>query len=117
MIQYICESCAMVKNADDPWILGLAAEALGAAGARREVSIFPGWDPDRAVHPLAVHFCSLACKNKYLAKLFGDETLKQQARAERSLPDRLPDRGRLAIQSRNHAHAKDEAGKKQRNDV
>lgn len=83
MIQYICESCAMVKNADDPWILGLAAEALGAAGARREVSIFPGWDPDRAVHPLAVHFCSLACKNKYLAKLFGDETLKQQARAER----------------------------------
>ena len=85
MIQYSCESCAALKKPDDPWILGLAAEALGVSGARREVTILPGWDRDRSVHPLAVHFCSLACKDRYIAKLFGDDTLKQQTIAERTV--------------------------------
>jgi hypothetical protein len=85
VIQYICESCAMVKAPDDPWILGLAAEALGVSGARREVTILPGWDLDRSVHPLAVHFCSLGCKDRYIARLFGDDTLKQQTIAERTV--------------------------------
>jgi hypothetical protein len=38
--------------------------------ARREAVIDPAWRYERAILPLAVHFCSIACKDNYLAKLF-----------------------------------------------
>jgi hypothetical protein len=60
-----------LKDEDEIWILGLAAEAVGVTAARREVSIISVWDRERAVHPLAVHFCSEQCRDDYLQKLFG----------------------------------------------
>lgn len=48
----------------------MAAENVGTQAARREAVIDPGWRYERAVLPLAVHFCSVECKNNYLAKLF-----------------------------------------------
>jgi hypothetical protein len=74
MIQFVCESCGRVKESSEAWIVGLAAEAVGVTAARREVTIQSGWDRSTAVHPLAVHFCSVKCKDDYMAELFAPGT-------------------------------------------
>jgi hypothetical protein len=79
VIEFVCDNCGRVKDPDEIWILGLAAEAVGVTAARREVSIISVWDRERAVHPLAVHFCSEECKEKYIQKLFGKDTPVQKA--------------------------------------
>jgi hypothetical protein len=76
MIQFVCDSCSAVKEASDVWVLGLAAEALGATSARREVTILSTWDRPSAVYPLAVHFCSLDCKDDYMSRLFAPEAIQ-----------------------------------------
>lgn len=87
MIQYVCDSCGAVKEPQDVWLLGVAAEAVGTRAARREVSILPVWDRERAVQPLAVHFCSLQCKDNYIAALFsGEETREATMVVERTIP-------------------------------
>lgn len=48
----------------------MAAENVGTQAARREVVIDPAWRYERAVVPLAVHFCCIDCKDQYLAELF-----------------------------------------------
>jgi len=73
MIQFVCDSCGAVKEGSDVWVLGLAAEALGAASARKEVTILSTWDRPSSVYPLAVHFCSVECKDDYVTRLFTPE--------------------------------------------
>jgi hypothetical protein len=70
MIEFVCESCHKRKREGQKWILGLAAESVGAQSARREVNILSTWSDAQAVHPLAVHFCSERCKDKYVNRLF-----------------------------------------------
>jgi hypothetical protein len=70
MIQFACDGCGKSKKAGDAWILGLAAESVGARSSGREVDILSGWTEAQAVHPLAIHFCSQKCKDKYIAELF-----------------------------------------------
>ena len=70
MVAFICDSCGKMKKPEQDWILGLAAENVGAVSARREVNILSRWAEAQAVHPLAVHFCSARCKDKYLKKMF-----------------------------------------------
>ncbi len=48
----------------------MAAENIGTQAARREAILDPAWHYERAVLPLAVHFCSVECKDNYLAQLF-----------------------------------------------
>lgn len=72
MIDFLCDSCSRVRDPEETWILGLAAEAVGITAARREVTILPNWNREQAVHPLAVHFCSQDCKENYIEKLFGN---------------------------------------------
>ena len=72
MIQFACDSCQRVKGSKEVWILGYAAESMGLTAAQREITVLPIWDADRAVHPLAVHFCSKRCKEDYRARLFGE---------------------------------------------
>jgi|tagenome__1003787_1003787.scaffolds.fasta_scaffold19946126_1 hypothetical protein len=72
MLQYVCDNCGTVKAQGESWILGFAAERLGARAARREVTIAPAWDENRAVQWFAVHFCSVECKDTYLERLFGE---------------------------------------------
>jgi hypothetical protein len=79
VIEFVCDSCRRVKDPDEAWILGLAAEAVGVTAARREVSIISVWDRERAVHPLAVHFCSEECKENYIQKLFGNDNQVETA--------------------------------------
>ncbi|MBV9341349.1 MAG: hypothetical protein JO159_10750 [Acidobacteria bacterium] len=73
MIKFACDGCGRTKKAEESWILGLAAESIGVQSARREVNILSSWAEPEAVHPLAVHFCSDRCKEKYMRKLFKGE--------------------------------------------
>jgi len=86
MIQYVCETCSAVKGPEELWLLGLAAETLGVTSARREVTIHSEWDSATAVHPLAVHFCSMECKDEYMARLFAPEGPVKQVVVERAAP-------------------------------
>ena len=43
---------------------------IGTQAAGREVVIDPTWRYERVILPLAVHFCALDCKDRYLAELF-----------------------------------------------
>jgi hypothetical protein len=61
-----------MKSRGEIWILGFAGESMGVTAARREISIVDTWDDERAVQPLAVHFCSDECRAEYMQKLFGD---------------------------------------------
>ena len=70
MLQFVCDYCGNIKQPDETWINGMAAENVGTQAARREAIIDPAWRYERAILPLAVHFCSLDCKDNYLAKLF-----------------------------------------------
>ena len=70
MVVFACDTCGRLKKPEQAWILGMAAESLGAVSARREVNILSAWANPQAVHPLAVHFCSERCKDRYMAKLF-----------------------------------------------
>ncbi len=70
MLQFVCDYCANIKEPAETWINGMAAENVGTQAARREVIIDPAWRYERAVQPLAVHFCSIDCNDSYLAELF-----------------------------------------------
>ena len=85
MIQFVCDSCGKIKQSSDGWIVGRAAEAVGVVSARREVNIQSAWTREAAVHPLAVHFCSIECKNDYMARLFGTEPAEEVV-VERTAP-------------------------------
>ena len=69
-MRFACEWCGVLKEPNEAWILGFAAENLGVTAARREVTVLSGWDRERAVHPFAVHFCSEEHKDNYMAALF-----------------------------------------------
>jgi len=70
MLQFVCDYCSSVKQPEETWVTGLAVENVGTQAARREVVIDSAWRRERAVLPMAVHFCSLECKHRYLAELF-----------------------------------------------
>ncbi|HTM35104.1 MAG TPA: hypothetical protein VL156_00020 [Terriglobales bacterium] len=70
MIVFRCDTCRKLKKTEQDWILGMAGESLGAVSASREVNILSTWADKQAVHPLAVHFCSERCKDRYVTKLF-----------------------------------------------
>jgi hypothetical protein len=74
MLQFVCDYCGNIKQPGDAWITGMAAENVGTKAARREVVIDPAWRYERAVAHLAVHFCSIDCKNRYMAELFDKPT-------------------------------------------
>lgn len=78
MVRFQCETCGRLKEADESWILGMAAENIGVISARREISIADAWERASAVDRLAVHFCSDQCRAEYMQTLFGDspETLQ-----------------------------------------
>ena len=70
MVTYKCDTCGRIKDPKEAWIMGFAAENIGVTQARREVAISAKWDEAKAVDWLAVHFCCVECKDKYMDKLF-----------------------------------------------
>lgn len=73
MVRYECDFCHKLKERNEAWIMGFAAENIGVTAARREVTILPKWDGARAVDYLAVHFCCDQCRQNYIAGIFGEE--------------------------------------------
>jgi hypothetical protein len=69
----VCDSCGRVKQPSKAWIVGIAEEAVGVTAARQEIKIQSVWDMATALHPFAVHFCSLKCKDSYMAELFAPD--------------------------------------------
>ncbi len=78
MVRFQCDTCHRLKESGEIWILGFAAETIGVAAARREISIASAWDDGRAVDALAVHFCSDECRRSYVEHLFGDQALTDE---------------------------------------
>lgn len=70
MLQFVCDYCGNLKQPGEAWINGIAAENVGTQAARREVVVDPAWRRERAILPFAIHFCSIQCKDSYLAELF-----------------------------------------------
>ncbi|HEY7616721.1 MAG TPA: hypothetical protein VH744_07955 [Terriglobales bacterium] len=95
MLHFACDWCSKIKRPEEAWILGVAAETVGVTAARREVTILSGWNYERAVLPLAVHFCSLACKDKYVARVFHSEAPAEEVVVERVLPEEVEVERRL----------------------
>jgi len=112
MIQYVCDTCSAVKGAGEVWLVGLAADAVGVTSARREVSIQSDWDRTTAVHPLAVHFCSMECKDEYMARLFAPEVPVKEVVVERAAPTEVivervvPEKRRIITKARKVRHQK-----------
>src|SRR4029078_10154526 len=98
MIQFVCDTCGAVKQPDEAWIVGHAAEAVGAVSARREVTIQSVCDRTNTLHSLAVHFCSVQCKDEYMTQLFGAEPRVQEIVVERPAPAEVV--GGRAVQDR-----------------
>ena len=72
MLTYICDWCRRARPEGKRWILGFAAERVGAAGMQREFSLAASWSEQAAQHPLAVHFCCEEHKTAYMNALFGE---------------------------------------------
>ena len=112
MIQYVCDTCSAVKAAGEVWLVGLAADAVGVTLARREVTIQSDWDRTTAIHPLAVHFCSMECKDQYMTRLFAPEVPVKEVVVERAAPIEVvveqvvPDKRRLITKARKVRHQK-----------
>jgi hypothetical protein len=104
MIQFICDSCSRAKPANELWILGLAAEAVGVTAARREASILSAWTRENAVHPLAIHFCSDECKRNYMDRLFSEpnESVEIEETVTRATPKKKRAGNRAKTVSRTH---------------
>src|SRR2546425_10975363 len=98
MIQFVCDSCGRVKEPSETWIVGTAAEAVGVTAARREVTIQSTWDRAIAVHPFAVHFCSVKCKDSYMAELFAPDSAAEERVIERTA-EIVVERSAPAVQS------------------
>src|SRR5438067_12507988 len=66
---------------------------------RREVTIQSAWDRAIAVHPFAVHFCSIKCKDSYMAELFAPGSAAKERVIERTAPaEILVERSGPAVQ-------------------
>ncbi len=72
MVTYKCDTCGRIKDPKETWIMGFAAENIGVTQARREIAISTKWDEAKAVDWLAVHFCCVECKDRYMDKLFSE---------------------------------------------
>jgi hypothetical protein len=88
MLQFVCDYCESVKAPSETWINGIAAENVGTQAARREVIIDPAWRRERAVQLFAVHFCSVECKDDYLAELFNQPAKLLEIESTRTEPGR-----------------------------
>lgn len=103
MLQYSCDFCGRVKNPKDTWLLGLAAETVSPTSAHRTVSMAVTWDEDRAVDPLAVHFCSVRCKENYIKSLFNREPAEGEVVEEETVELLPSTRRRTTPKSARHS--------------
>jgi len=86
VLTFSCDWCGRCREEGERWMLGFAAERVGASGVQREFSETTAWSEKAAEHPLAVHFCSEAHKMRYMTALFSPR--RQRAVAEATMGKR-----------------------------
>jgi hypothetical protein len=99
VLQYVCDWCKRTIKTNEHWILGFAAENLGATTQTTEMTICSQWAATSAGHPLAVHFCSEKHKNAYIRLLF-DTTEERRSRRVKHASPRVSNPTRIAAQER-----------------
>jgi hypothetical protein len=109
MIQFVCDTCSAIKQPSEAWIVGQAAEAVGAVSARREVTIQSVWDRTTILHPLAVHFCSVQCKDEYMDRVFAAQAHEYLTSTEVVGEQVVPVKTRKIRKPRNVRRKKDAA--------
>ena len=68
MVKVICDTCDVERNSGEEWVLGYDIESVSPNGVRRAITFLDRWDSRRMDELGAIHFCSLECKDKYLAR-------------------------------------------------
>ena len=65
-MEFVCKGCGKPKPANEQWLLVFE---FGKPGTDfKNTMILAEWDEARALHPSALHFCSIACQKAYVAK-------------------------------------------------
>lgn len=72
-MEFTCKICGKRKTDTDGWRVGFEGTKQGARVMKYNIALLNRWDEQRAQESNAVHFCSSACQEKYLAKNYGDE--------------------------------------------
>lgn len=65
-MDFFCKECGKRKTGGDEWLLVFKFEKPGTEV--KNTIIFADWSAKRALHPRALHFCSLACQNAHVKK-------------------------------------------------
>jgi hypothetical protein len=75
MVTIVCDTCRAEarpniekRNSHAPWIQGYDLRVESPTLVQHSVRLLDRWDDRRIAEFGAVHFCSLECKDKYLAK-------------------------------------------------
>lgn len=74
MVEIHCETCDAVKRPNEEtrngpeWILGWDILTESPQAVQRSIRLLDHWDGRRVAEFAAVHFCSIECKDKYLAE-------------------------------------------------
>ena len=72
MIEISCDSCGKVKPVAESitngneWVLGYDLEVQSPNALQRSMRFLERWDNRRVLELGAIHFCSAACKDKYI---------------------------------------------------
>jgi hypothetical protein len=73
MVEISCDSCGKVKpvvqpgNGTGEWVLGYDFEVESPNALQRSMRFLDHWDNRRILELGAIHFCSAACKEKYIS--------------------------------------------------
>ncbi len=70
-MDFVCKGCGKRKGPGDEWLLVLEFEKPGTN--IRNMVILAEWDDKQALNPRAVHFCSVACQQAFVAKHYARE--------------------------------------------
>ena len=68
MLKVICDTCEAERQPGEEWVLGYDIESVSANGVRRAITFLDHWDARRMDELGSIHFCSLECKDDYLAR-------------------------------------------------
>ena len=72
MIEISCDSCGKVRpvaesvSNGNEWVLGYDLEVQSPNALQRSMRFLERWDNRRVLELGAIHFCSAACKDKYI---------------------------------------------------
>ena len=86
MIRITCDTCGVLRNSrQQGWILGYDLRVDTPQTVSRSISFFAEWDDSRILERGAIHFCSLKCKEDYIARnSMGQNSMVQKTPATKT---------------------------------